>query len=313
MTRGLFLWTEKYRPKTVDECILPEQLKETFKQFVKQGNIPNLLLTGSAGTGKTTIARAMLEELKCDYTIINGSLKGNIDTLRTDIAGYASSVSFKGGRKYIILDEADYLTHHTQPALRNFMEEFSKNCGFILTANYRNKIIEPLQSRCAVIEFQIGRDEAPKLAAQFMKRIQAILDKEGVEYDKAAVVALIKKHFPDWRRVLNELQRYSVTGKIDSGIMTNMRADSIKELIGFLKKKDFTNVRKWTGENLNNDQEAFFREFYDEASSLFQPSYVPELVLILAKYMYQASFVLDPEINFVAAMVEIMMTAQWNS
>ena len=312
MTRELFLWTEKYRPKTVADCILPDSIKTTFQEFVKQGSIPNLLLVGNAGTGKTSVARAMLEELNCDYVVINGSLNGQIEDLRTTIMGYASSVSFKGGRKYIILDEADYLTHHTQPALRNFMEEFSKNCGFILTANYRNKIIEPLQSRCSVIEFQISKDEAPKLAMTFMKRVQMILENEKVVYDKTAVIALIKKHFPDWRRVLNELQRYSVTGKIDAGVMANFRADSIKELIGYMKKKDFTNVRKWVGENLNNDEELIYRELYDTASSLFQPAYIPELVLILAKYMYQAGFSVDPEINFTAAMVEIMMTSQWN-
>ncbi len=207
-----FLWVEKYRPKTIRDTILPESLKQTFQEFVSQGNIPNLLLSGSAGCGKTTVARAMLEELGCDYIVINGSLNGNIDTLRNEIMQFASSVSLMGGRKYVILDEADYLNpNSTQPALRNFMEEFSRNCGFILTCNFKNRIIEPLHSRCSVVDFKITKKDLPSLAAQMMKRIQHILDTEGVEYDKSAVAEVLKQHLPDWRRTINELQRYSAT------------------------------------------------------------------------------------------------------
>ena len=217
-----FLWVEKYRPKTVEETILPAELKATFQQFVDQKNIPNLILSGTAGVGKTTIARAMLEQLECDYIVVNGSMNGNIDTLRNEILSFASSVSLSGGRKYVILDEADYLNaNSTQPALRNFMEEFSRNCGFILTCNFKNRIIEPLHSRCSVIDFKLSKSISTKLATQFFKRVEKILSGEGVDFDRAVVAELITKYFPDWRRVLNELQRYSATGKIDSGIFAN--------------------------------------------------------------------------------------------
>lgn len=303
-----FLWVEKFRPKTVQETILPEVLKTTFQEFVNQGNIPNLLLSGSAGCGKTTIARAMLEELGCDYIVINGSMNGNIDTLRNDIKSFASSVSLSGGRKYVILDEADYLNaNSTQPALRNFMEEFSKNCGFILTCNFKNRIIEPLQSRCSVIDFKISKKEMPALALQFMKRVAGILDKQGIEYDKAVVAEVIKKHFPDWRRMLNELQRYSATGKIDSGMLSNLQEASFKSLIGFLKERDFTSMRKWVGENNDSDSVAMFRTLYDTASEYMEKNSVPQLVLILAKYQYQSAFVADHEINLVACLTEIMI------
>ena len=224
------LWVERYRPQTIADTILPEDLKATFQQFVDQKSVPNLLLTGSAGVGKTTVARAMLEELECDYIIINGSLNGNIDTLRTTIQNFASSVSFTGGRKYVIIDEADYLNaNSTQPALRNFMEEYSKNCGFILTCNFKNRIIEPLHSRCSVIEFKINKNDMADLAKQFMKRVKNILEIENIEYDKEAVAAIIMKYFPDWRRVLNELQRYSATGRVDTGILSNLQQTSIRE------------------------------------------------------------------------------------
>ena len=307
-----FLWVEKYRPKTVCETILPSDLKETFKKFVEQKNIPNLLLSGTAGVGKTTIARAMLEELDCDYVIINGSLHGNIDTLRNDIHNFASAVSFKGGRKYVILDEADHLNaNSTQPALRNFMEEFSNNCGFILTCNYKNKIIAPLHSRCSVIDFRIQKSDMPKMAAQFMKRVNTILDDEKVEYDPKVIAEVITKYFPDWRRVLNELQRYSATGKIDTGILTNLQDISIKELVQYMKNKNFTNVRKWVAENSTVDQTSIFRNFYDSASEMFVPGSIPDLVVTLGRYQYQAAFVADHEINLSACMAEIMRDCEF--
>ena len=307
-----FLWVEKYRPVTIQDTILPENLKQTFQEFVNQGNIPNLLLSGSAGCGKTTVARAMLEELGCDYIVINGSLNGNIDTLRNEIMQFASSVSLMGGRKYVILDEADYLNpNSTQPALRNFMEEFSRNCGFILTCNFKNRIIEPLQSRCSVVEFKIKKTDVPALAAQMMKRLCYILDTESVVYDKAVLVELIKKHYPDWRRVINELQRYSATGKIDSGLLANITESSYKDLVRFLKQKDFTNTRKWVAENIDTDATAIFRTLYDTASQYVSKNSVPNLVLILAKYQYQAAFVSDHEINLTACLTEMMIDLEY--
>ena len=303
-----FLWVEKFRPHTIADTVLPPNLQATFQQFVDDKNIPNLLLTGRAGVGKTTVARAMLDQLGADYIIINGSMHGNIDTLRTDILNFASTVSFSGGRKYVILDEADYLNpNSTQPALRNFMEEYSRNCGFILTCNFKNKLIDPLISRCSVIEFAIPKEDKPKLAMRFYKRVVEILKKENVEAEPKAVAGVIEKHFPDWRRVLNELQRYSATGKIDVGILTNLQEDSFKQLVGFLKNKEFSNVRKWVGENSDIDTTTFFRKFYDQASDLMDSPSVAQLVLILAKYQYQSAFVADHEINIAACMTEVMV------
>lgn len=307
-----FLWVEKYRPKTVQETILPDSLKTTFQQFVDQQQIPNLILAGGPGVGKTTIARAMLEELECDYIIINGSLKGNIDTLRNDIQQFASSVSFTGGRKYVILDEADYLNpQSTQPALRNFMEEFSKNCGFVLTCNFKNRIIEPLHSRCSVIDFKVPKSDRAAMAALFFARCKDILEKESIPYDKQTLAEVVKKHFPDSRRVLNELQRYSATGSIDPGILVNMSDENFGSLVKHMKDKSFTNVRKWVGENIDNEPTALFRRFYDQASERMKPQSIPQLVLILADYQYKHAFAADQEINLVACLTEIMMACEW--
>ena len=308
-----FLFVEKYRPRTIEETILPVELKTVFQQFVDQKNIPNLILSGSAGVGKTTVARAMLEELGCDYIIINGSMNGNIDTLRNEILNFASSVSLSGGRKYVILDEADYLNaNSTQPALRNFMEEFSRNCGFILTCNFKNRIIEPLHSRCSVVDFKISKKDMAKLAVQFLKRTENILTSENIPFDKAVVAQVIQKHFPDWRRVLNELQRYAATGKIDTGILTNLKEVSLKELVGMLKEKDFSGIRKWVGENLDNDQNDIFRKLYNTCSEfLANKQSEAQLILIIAKYQYQAAFVADQEINLMACLTEMMIELEY--
>jgi DNA polymerase III delta prime subunit len=305
-----FLWVERYRPRTVSDTILNEQLKSVFQQFVDQKNIPNLILSGSSGVGKTTIARAMLGELGCDYIIINGSLNGNIDTLRNDISRFASSISLSGGRKYVILDEADYLTNNTQPALRNFMEEFSKNCGFILTCNFKDKIIAPLHSRCSVIDFKLTKNDMGSLASQFMKRVCSILEKENVPYEKPVIAEVIKKHFPDWRRVLNELQRYSATGKIDTGILSSIKDISLNKLMQFLKEKDFTSFRKWVGES-DGDANDFFRAMFDKCEEYMPKSSIPNLVMIIAKYQYQNTFVANPDINLTACLVEISAECQF--
>jgi DNA polymerase III delta prime subunit len=303
-----FLWVEKYRPQTVEETILPVELKSVFQQFVDQGNVPNLILSGTAGVGKTTIARAMLEQLGCSYIMINGSLDRNIDVLRNQIADFASTLSLVGGRKYVILDEADYLNaNSTQPALRNFMEEFSRNCGFILTCNYKNRIIPALHSRCSVVDFKISKKDMAKLAMQFMKRTENILSAEKINYDKTVMAEVIQKYFPDWRRVLNELQRYSATGAIDSGILAGMKDLSINDLIKLLKEKNFTEIRKWCANNIDNDQHTIYRSIYDNCAEFVKPDTIPYLVMILAKYQYQAAFAANPEINMVACLTEIMM------
>jgi DNA polymerase III delta prime subunit len=307
-----FLWVERYRPKKISDTILPIELKTTFQQFVDQKNIPNLLLTGSAGVGKTTVAKAMLEELGCDYIVINGSMNGNIDTLRNEIQNFASTVSFAGGRKYVILDEADYLNpNSTQPALRNFMEEFSRNCGFILTCNYKNKIIAPLHSRCSVIDFSIPKNCKPKLASQFFKRVLAILDTEHVKYDQNVIASVIQKHFPDWRRVLNELQRYSAIGSIDSGILTSFQDLSVKQIFEACKKKDFDEVRKWVHDNSDQDQVVVFRSVYENSFEYVAKKSIPELIVIIADYQYKAAFVVNHEINMLAFFVELMMRLEW--
>lgn len=308
-----FLWTERYRPKRVQDTILPNTLKKTFQQFVDQNNVPNLLLSGRAGIGKTTIAKAMLEEIGADYLVINGSMNGNIDTLRVEIANFASTMSFVGGRKYVILDEADYLNpNSTQPALRNFMEEYSKNCGFILTCNFKNRIIEPLHSRCSVIEFHIPNAEKADMAAQFFKRVKTILEQEGVEYDSKAVASLVQGHFPDWRRTLNELQRYASTGRIDVGILANKSDDNINTLFKYLKGKNFTEMRKWVAENSDIDSAVLYRQLYDRLNDHIKSSHsVASAIITLAEYQYQEAFVANPEINRVAALSILMSDTDW--
>lgn len=308
-----FLWVERFRPQTVRDTILPAELKATFQQFVDQKNVPNLLLTGRAGVGKTTVAKAMLEEIGADYITINGSMNGNIDTLRNDISNFASSISFSGGRKYVILDEADYLNaNSTQPALRNFMEEFSNNCGFILTCNFKNRIIEPLHSRCSVVEFTIPNAEKPKMAALFFKRTCAILDGEGVEYDQKSVAEFVQLYFPDWRRCLNELQRYSSTGKIDAGILANKSDDSINTLIGHMKDKKFTELRKWVAENTDVDSAVLYRQLYDILPEKIKSTQsVAAAIIILAEYQYKEAFVANSEINRVAALATLMAEVDW--
>tara|TARA_R100000773_G_scaffold42946_1_gene40729 strand:+ start:962 stop:1897 length:936 start_codon:yes stop_codon:yes gene_type:complete len=302
-----FLWVEKYRPKTVKDCILPKKLKDTFQEFVKDKHIPNLILSGSAGTGKTTIAKAMVEQIGSTWMMINGSEESGIDVLRTKIKNFASTVSLEGGRKYIILDEADYLNpQSTQPALRGFMEEFHKNCGFILTCNYKNRLIDPLQSRCSNIDFTIRNGERVKLADKFYKRVLDILKDEKIQFNPPAVAELITAHFPDWRRVLNELQRYSASGQIDAGILINISNENIKELMSFVKNKEFTNVRKWIVNNLDNDSNRIFRTIYDSLYETIDHSTIPHAVVILGDYQYKSAFVADQEINLLACMTELM-------
>lgn len=309
-----FLWVEKYRPKTIADTILPIETKKAFQQFVDQKNVPNLLLTGGAGVGKTTVAKAMLNELGADYIIINGSNEGRlIETLRVDISNFASSVSFTGGRKYVILDEADYLNPQSvQPALRNFMEEYSNNCGFILTCNFKNRIIEPLHSRCSIVDFAIPKADKPRLAAQFYKRVCEILEKEGVVYDQATVAELISVHFPDWRRVLNELQRYSATGRIDAGILTNMSDENFNTLVSFMKEKKFSDMRKWVTENGDMESSVLYRKLYDLLpTKLKSTTSVAGAIIVLAEYQYKEAFVANAEINRVAALATLMAECDW--
>lgn len=307
-----YIWAEKYRPQTVADTILPDQLKTIFQTYVDQGNAPNMTLSGGPGVGKTTIARAMLEEMKSDYIIINGSLNGNIDTLRNDIADFASTVSFTGSRKFVILDEADYLNpNSTQPALRNFMEEFSKNCGFILTCNNKNRIIPPLHSRAPIIEFQINKKDTPKLASQFLKRAEKILMLENIPYDKMVVAALITKFFPDWRRVINELQRYSATGAIDTGILSNINNILIHEVYKLCKEKKFDGLRKWVVDNSDIDYNEFFKMFYNNIEGIMAKNSIPLLILKIAEYQYKAAFVANQELNLLAFFVEIISECEF--
>ena len=306
MTNQAFLWVEKYRPKKITDCILPDSIKNTFLEFVGQKEIPNLLLSGGSGVGKTTVARALCEELKADYIIINGSEESGIDVLRNKIKQFASTVSLQSGSKVVILDEADYLNpQSTQPALRGFMEEFHKNCRFIFTCNFKNRIIEPLHSRCSVIEFKINGNKV-MLAELFMERVEKILKEEKIGFEEPVVAELIMKHFPDWRRVLNELQRYSVSGTIDSGILVNIAEVNLKELMVHLKNKEFTKVRKWVVDNIDNDPVKVFRKVYEKLYEYMRPESIPNAVIILGEYQYKSAFVADQEINLLACLTEVM-------
>ena len=300
-----FLFVEKYRPKTVSDCILPDGLKKTFQDIVTGGELPNMMFTGSAGVGKTTVARALCNELDLDYMLINGSEDGNIDTLRGKIKQFASTVSLQGGQKVVILDEADYLNpQSTQPALRGFIEEFSSNCRFILTCNFKNRIIDPLHSRCSIYEFNLGNKA--EMAEQFMARLQFILDSESIIYDNAVLAELIMKYIPDWRRVINECQRYGMSGHIDTGILVTLDETSVAGLFKDLKTKNFKSMRKWVTNNMDVESSKLFRMIYDNMLTYVEPSSVPQVVLILADYSYKDSFVADHELNVVACLTEIM-------
>ena len=304
------LWTEKYRPKNIEDCILPERLKKPFQEYVTQKNIPNLLLTGGAGVGKTTVAKAMCNEIGCDFMIINGSDENGIDMVRNKITNYASSMSFSGGRKVIIIDEADYLSANAQAAFRNAIEEFAVNCSFIFTCNFKNKIIEPLHSRCAVIEFTLKASEKSSMAGQFFKTIQTILSQEDIAYETPVVAELIKKHFPDFRRVINELQRFSKFGKIDTGVLAQIVDVSLADIIKFIKDKDFGAIRKWVASN-DVDPASLYRKLYDNLYEVLKPQSIPQAVVIIADYQYKQAFVADREINLVACLTELMVSLEF--
>ena len=314
MIKDDFLWVEKYRPKTIEDCILPESIKKTFLDFLDKGEVPNLLLSGPAGCGKTTVAKALCNQLGVDYYVINGSDEGRfLDTVRNNAKNFASTVSLTSESKHkvIIIDEADNTTSDVQLLLRASIEEFSGNCRFIFTCNYKNKIIEPLHSRCAVIDFSVTKKDKPTIATCFFKRLNSILERERIESDKKVLAELINKHFPDWRRVLNECQRYSVGGKIDSGILAHFSDVKVNDLIKNLKEKDFPQVRKWCVDNLDNDPTVLLRRIYDSLSSSLVPSSIPAAVLILAKYQYQIAFVAEQEINLLACLTEIMVECEF--
>ena len=305
------LWVEKYRPRTIKDCILSEDLKETFSQFLKQKEIPNLLLSGTQGTGKTTVARALCEEIGADYIIINGSDEGRqIDTLRHKVKNFASTVSLteESNHKVVILDEADYMNAESvQPALRNFIETFYNNCRFIFTCNYKNRIISPLHSRCSVVDFTIEANQKPQIANQIFQRILQILNDEQIDYNEKVVVEVINKFFPDFRRMLNELQKYSASGKIDSGILANLDDESLNELLNYIKEKEFSKMRKWVALNIHNDPQAIYRKIYDSLFTRMENSSIPQAIITLSDYTYKSAFVADQEVNMVACLTELMM------
>ena len=304
------LWVEKYRPHKIADCILPDAMKATFQEYVNRKEVPNLLLSGTAGIGKTTVAKAMCDEIGIDYLVINGSDNRGISTIQVDVKNYATSMSFSGGKKVVIIDEADNLTADAQKALGGIIEEVSINCSFIFTCNFKNRIMDAIHSRCSVIDFKANGSKA-KMASQFFKRVEHILETEGVTYDKEVVAAVITKHFPDNRRILNELQRYSIGGTIDKGILASVSDVQLTELVKSLKTKDFANCRKWVTSNLDNDPARIFRTLYDKLYEALQPNSVPPMVLILAKYQYQAAFVADAEINLIACLTEIMVDCEF--
>ena len=309
-----FIWVEKYRPTTIDECILPKSIKQTFQDFVDRGEIPNMLLSGPPGIGKTTVAKALCNQLGADYYVINGSDEGRfLDTVRTNAKNFASTVSLTSESKHkvIIIDEADNTTSDVQLLLRASIEEFSKNCRFIFTCNYKNKIIDPLHSRCTVVDFSINKKDKPTIATQFFSRLTNILEEEKIDTDKKVVAQLINQHFPDWRRVLNECQRYSVSGKIDSGILAAFSDVAVNDLIKNLKQKNFAEVRKWVVTNMDNDTSVLLRRIYDSLYDSLVNSSIPAAVLIIAKYQFQIAFVADQEINLLAALTEIMVECEF--
>ena len=307
------LWVEKYRPKLVGQCVLPDNTQKVFSEIVEKGEIPNLLLTGSPGIGKTTIAKALCNQLECDWLMINGSDEGRmIDTLRTTITNFASTVSLSGGKKVLIIDEADYMNPESvQPAMRGSIEQFAQNCRFIFTCNFKNRIIPALHSRCSVVDFKIKKDDKPLLAQKFLSIVTGILDKESVKYKPDVIAQLIMKHFPDFRRVLNELQKHAVGGTIDENILTQASEENLKELFVALKKKDFNTMRKWVAENIDNDHVRLYRQIYDSLYSKFAKPSIPQAVLTIAEYSYKAAFVADQEVNMVACLTELMMECEF--
>lgn len=312
LTNESFLWTERYRPKTIADCILPDRLKKPFQEYVEKQEIPNLMLTGSAGVGKTTVAKAMCDEIGINHLYINASENRGIDMLRTTIRGYASTVSLTGGKKVIILDEADYMTPDAQAAMRGAIEEFAKNCTFIFTCNFKSKLIDAIHSRCSVIDFSLKNDEKSKMAMQLMKRMENILTQESVTYDKAVLAKIIEKYFPDYRRTLNELQRFSGSGNLDAGIVTQLSdVRKIADLVKHLKEKNFGDMRKWCVSNSDIEPARIYRKVYDSLYEYFKPDSIPQAVVIISKYQYQAAFVADQEINLVACLTELMVDCEY--
>ena len=307
------LWVEKYRPKTIEDCILPETIKTTLRDVVSQNKIPNMMFTGTSGIGKTTAARAICNETQADYLIINGSDEGRmIDTLRIKLTQFCSTISLSGSRKVVIIDEADYMNADSvQPAMRNFTERFADNCSFIFTCNYKNRIIEPIHSRCAVIDFSLKNGEKQMIAARFMKRVESILAAESIDYDKEVIAKLVLKHFPDFRRVLNELQRYSTSGEINSGVLANIKEMNLKELIDSLREKNFSKMRQWVVANVDNDPATVYRKIYDELYNVIEKGSIPQAVLTIAEYQHKSAFVADQEINLVACLVELMAECEF--